>query len=170
MVSSVIVTARNVPGPVATQVGLVESQAEGTSELVVGEGAIPVVVPACIEPSTVLRINKESFSGTNVFIARDREYFGRSITRGCLGGIDAHFVAVVEYQAVWAAVLKDGVVILVLVELDTAVEARAVFWMSVVTLTRTLKDGLGVLSDALDSALTVHDADNPTENESKIRK
>ena len=170
MVSSVIVTARNVPGPVATQVGLVESQAEGTSELVVSEGAIPVVVPACIEPSTVLRINKESFSGTNVFIARDREYFGRSITRGCLGGIDAHFVAVVEYQAVWAAVLKDGVVILVLVELDTAIEARAIFWVSVVTLTRTLKDGLRVLSDALDSALTVHDADNPTENESKIGK
>ena len=134
------------------------------------EGAVTSVVPASVEPPAVFRINKESFSGTNVFIARDREYFGRSITRGCLGGIDAHFVAVVEYQAVWAAVLKDGVVILVLVELDTAIEARAILWMSVVTLTRTLKDGLGVLSDALDSALTVHDSDNPMENESKIRK
>jgi hypothetical protein len=48
-----------------------------------------------------------------------------------------------------------------LVELDTAIEARAILWMSVVALTGALKDCLGVLSDALDPTLTVHDADNP---------
>ena len=84
MVSTVVVAAGNVPGPVATKVCLVEGQTEGTSEFVVSEGAIAVVVPACIEPSTVFRINEESFAGTDVFIAWYRKYFGRSITGGGL--------------------------------------------------------------------------------------
>lgn len=76
MVSSIIVAARNVPGPVAAKICLVKGQAKGTSEFVVSEGAIAMVVPACIEPSTVFRIDEESFTRTHVFIAWYRKYFG----------------------------------------------------------------------------------------------
>ena len=76
MVSTVVVAAGNVPGPVAAKIRLIKSQAKGTSEFIVSKGAIPVVVPACIEPSTVFGINEESFARTHVFIAWYRKYFG----------------------------------------------------------------------------------------------
>jgi len=76
VVSTVVVAAGNVPGPVAAKVRLVKGQAKGTSEFVVSEGAIAMVVSACIEPSTVFRINEESFTRTHVFIAWYRKYFG----------------------------------------------------------------------------------------------
>jgi hypothetical protein len=163
---ALVVTARHVPRPVALQTRLVESQPERASELVVDVGAIPVVIPAGIEPSTVFRVNEESFTGTHVFVFRDREYFRGAVTRGSLGWPHAHFVPVVEDKSVRTAVLKDCVVILILVELDASVEAGAVLRVPVVALPGAFEDRLRVLSYALYLTLTVDNANNPGDNES----
>ena len=75
MVSTFVVAARNIPGPVAAKIRLVEGQTKRTSKFVVSEAAIAMVVSACIEPSAVFRIHKESFTRTDVFIAWYRKYF-----------------------------------------------------------------------------------------------
>jgi len=120
-----------------------------------------LVISAGVEPPTVLRVDKESFTGTDIFISWYRKYFGRSITGSGLGGPDTNFIAVIKHQTIWATILKDCVVILILVELDASVEAGAVLWMAVVALPGALQDSLRVFPDALDLSLTVYDPHNP---------
>ena len=97
------------------------------------------------KPATILWVHKESLTGTDVVVARDGKDLGGAVTRGGLGWPDAHLPAVVEHEAVGAAVLKDGVVVLVLVELYAAVEAGAVLGVAVVALPRALQHSLRVL-------------------------
>ena len=76
MLAPILVTARNIPGPVTLQASFVEGQSEGTPELIVGECAVALVIPAGVEPPAVLRVDKESFTGTDIFISWYGEYFG----------------------------------------------------------------------------------------------
>ena len=126
-------------------------------ELVVCEGSITEMVKACKEPSAVLGVHEESLAGALVVLFRDGENLRGSVTRGGLGRPHTNLPPVVEDEALWTAVLEDGVVVLVLVELDAPVEPGAILWVSVVALPGTLQDRLGVLSDALYLALPVHD-------------
>ena len=126
-------------------------------ELVVREGPIAEMVKTSKEPSTVLRVYEESLSWTLVVLLGYREYLRGAVTGRCLGWPHTNLPPVVEDETFWAAVLEDGVVVLVLVELDAPVEPGAILWVSVVALPGTLQDRLGVLSDALYLALPVHD-------------
>lgn len=64
--------------------------------------------------------------------------FAGTVARGGLRGPDAHFPAVVENQTVGAAVLEDGVVILVLVELHATVEPVEIEPVSKLAILKTL--------------------------------
>ena len=100
--------------------------------------AIALVVSAGVEPSAVLWIDKEAFTGTDVFILGDGEDLRGSITRRGLGGPHADFIAIIKHKTIRATILENCVVIFVLIELDTAVEPGTVFWMPVVALARAL--------------------------------
>jgi hypothetical protein len=81
------------------------------------------VVAARKEPAAILGVDKEALPGTDVVVARDGEDLGGAVAGRRLGRPDANLPAVVKDEAIGAAVLKDGVIVLVLVELDAAVEA-----------------------------------------------
>ena len=74
------------------------------------------------EPSAVLRVYEESLAWALVVLLRNGEDLGGSVTGRGLGWPHADLPAVVEDETLRAAVLEDGVVVLVLVELDAAVE------------------------------------------------
>ena len=103
-------------------------------ELVVGESSVSLVIEASVEPAAVLGIDEVALSGADVGVGRDGSDLGRSVARSGLRRPDADFPPLVEDQASRAAILEDGVVVLVLVELDAAVEQRTVFWVTVVAL------------------------------------
>ena len=130
-------------------------------ELVVREGPIAEMVKTSKEPSTVLRVYEESLSWTLVVLLGYREYLRGAVTGSGLGWPHTNLPPVVEDETLRAAVLEDGVVVLVLVELDAPVEPGAVLGVAVVSLPRALQHCLGVLSDALDLTLPVHDPDDP---------
>ena len=130
-------------------------------ELVVCEGPITEMVKTRKEPSAVLRVYEESLAWALVVLLRNGEDLGGSVTGRGLGWPHADLPAVVEDETLRAAVLEDGVVVLVLVELDAPVEPGAVLRVPVVALPGTLQHRLGVLSDALDLTFPVHDPHDP---------
>ena len=130
-------------------------------ELVVREGPIAEMVKTSKEPSTVLRVYEESLSWTLVVLLGYREYLRGAVTGSGLGWPHTNLPPVVEDETLGAAVLEDGVVVLVLVELDAPVEPGAVLGVAIVALSGALQHSLGVLPDALYLTLPVHDADDP---------
>jgi hypothetical protein len=83
-------------------------------EFVVSEGSVSLVVEASVEPAAVLRVDEVSFGGADVRIRWHWPDLGRSVARGCLGRPDANLPPFVEDESRGAAVLEDGVVVLVL--------------------------------------------------------
>jgi hypothetical protein len=105
------------------------------------------VVPTGKKPAAIFRINKESLSRTDVVVSWDGKDLWWAVTGGGLGRPHTHLPAVIKDKGGGTAILKDGVVIFILVELDTAVEAGAVFRVAVVSLPGTFKHCLWVLPD-----------------------
>jgi hypothetical protein len=63
-----------------------------------------------------------------------------------LGWPNTDLPTVIKDKPVGATIFKDGVIIFILVEFDTAVEARAILRMAIVSLARTLQYSFRVLS------------------------
>ena len=112
-------TGGHSPRPITKQICFVESKAEGTPELVVGQLAVTLVVQAGKEPPAVFRVHKVPFLGADVGISGNRANFGTSVARRCLGRPNANFPAIVKNETIGTSVLENGVVIFILVELDT---------------------------------------------------
>lgn len=74
------------------------------------------------EPAAVFGVDKVSLGRTAVVIARNWEDLGRAVARSGLRRPDTDFPSVVKDQSGWTDVLEDGIIVLVLVELDTTVE------------------------------------------------
>lgn len=85
-------------------------------------GAVSAVVAAGEEPAAVLGVDEVALGGAGVVLPGHRVDLGGAVAGRGLAGPHAHLPAVVEDEPVGAAVLEDGVVVLVLVELDAAVE------------------------------------------------
>ena len=69
---------------------------------------------------------------------------------------------VIKDETLWTPIFKDGVVILILIELHAPVEPAAVLGVAVVSLSAALQHSLRILPDALDLTLSVnypHDAE-----------
>lgn len=96
---------------------------QGSSpEFVVSEGSVSLVVEAGVEPAAVLGVDEVALGGADVRVGRNGSDFRRAVARSGLRRPDADFPSLVKDQAGRAAILEDGVVVLVLVELDAAVE------------------------------------------------
>ena len=87
------------------------------------ERSVSIVVTASKKPAAVLGVDEVALGGADIFISGNREDFRGAIAGRGLGRPDADLPAVVKDEAVGAAVLEDGIVVLVLVELDTAVKS-----------------------------------------------
>jgi len=99
-----------------------------------GQGAISIVVQAGKEPPAVFRVNKITFLAAYIGIPGNRPDFRAAIARSSLSRPDTNFPSVIKDQSIGASIFKDGVVIFILVELDTSVELGAILRMSIVSL------------------------------------
>ena len=98
------------------------------------ESSVSLVIEAGVEPAAVLRVDEIPFSRADVRIGRDGSDFRRAVAWSGLRWPDANLPALVKDQAGGAAVLEDGVVVLVLVELDTPVEQGTVLRVAIIAL------------------------------------
>ena len=89
------------------------------------------MIEAGVEPAAVLRVDEIPFSRADVRIGSD---FRRAVAWSGLRWPDANLPALVKDEAGGAAVLEDGVVVLVLVELDTPVEQGTVLRVAIIAL------------------------------------
>jgi len=86
--------------------------------------AISQMISASKKPTTVLWINKKSFSWTNILLSWNRKYLWGAITRSCLRRPDTNLPAIIKYKSIGASIFKDSVVILILVKLHTTIEPK----------------------------------------------
>ena len=126
-----------------------------------GQSSVTPVVQAGKEPPAVFRVDKVTFSWTDIWTLRDWPDLRGSITWSSLGWPDTYLPTFIKDEASWTSVFKNGVVVFELVELDTSVELGAVFWIPVVSLASTSEGSLGVLSQAGNLSFSVNNPDNP---------
>ena len=125
---------------------------------------IRVVSQTSKKPSAIFRIDKISLLRANVWIFRHRSDFWTSVTRSGLRGPNADFPSIIKDKTVGTTIFENGIVILVLVKLDTTIKLWAIRGMSVVTLSGTLQSRLGTFSESGNAAFFVDDANNPSRN------